>query len=105
MNLVVTLLQGHYRFTWSTYPALSVCVSEDKSTGSKQDLNNSFHFSETVTEYGGGCGGDGFGKDVQLNVITITMKLEAMTIGDFAKGEHVEDEKARTKPRPLGDTL
>lgn len=37
--------------------------------------------------------GNGFVRDVRLNVVSIIVKLEAMTMYDFAKGEHVEDER------------
>lgn len=35
---------------------------------------------------------DGFGGDVQLDVISVAVKMETMAVDDVTKGEHVEDE-------------
>jgi len=49
--------------------------------------------------------GDGFVGDVQLDVVGVTVELEAVMTDDLAKGEHVVDEEEGTKYRPLGDNL
>lgn len=51
------------------------------------------------------CGGEGFGGDVQLDVVSVAVEMEMMTADDVTKGEHVEDKKKWTKHRTLGDAL
>ena len=48
---------------------------------------------------------DGFGGYVQLNVVSVTVKMETMVMNNLTKGEEVEDEEERTKHRTLGDSL
>ena len=52
-----------------------------------------------------GCRGDGFGGDVELDVICIAVEVEAMALDDLTEGEEVENEEERTKHRPLRNTL
>lgn len=49
--------------------------------------------------------GNGISGDVQLDVFSITVKLEPVLTDDLAMREHVEDEEEGTEHRPLGDTL
>lgn len=53
----------------------------------------------------GGGGGDGFRVDIKLDIISITVKLQSMTMNEFSKWEHVKYEEEGTKYRMLGDTL
>lgn len=39
--------------------------------------------------------GDGFGGEVELGIISITVEAEAMAPEDFTKGKDVEDEEER----------
>ena len=39
------------------------------------------------------CSGDGFGGDVELNVIGVAVEAETMTVYDATKREHVKDEQ------------
>ena len=50
-------------------------------------------------------GGEGFGGDVKLDVVSVAVEMEVMTADDVTKGEHVEDEEKWTKHRTLGDAL
>lgn len=45
---------------------------------------------------------DGLGGEVELSIVGITVKLEAMAAEDLSKWEHVDDEGKRTKHRTLG---
>jgi len=42
---------------------------------------------------------------VELNIISIAVKVETMVADDIAKGEQVNYEEERTKHRTLGDAL
>ena len=52
-----------------------------------------------------GGSSDGFGGEVELSIIGITVKLEAMAAEDLSKWEHVEDEEKGTKHGTLGDAM
>lgn len=62
-----------------------------------------FNFRKALFQCGGGCCVDGFGGDLDLN--SIAMKAETMTVDDIAKSEDVEDEEESAKHRTPGDTL
>ncbi len=49
--------------------------------------------------------GNGFGGDVELDVIGIAVEMEAMSTYDVSKGEHVEDDQEMTKHWILEDAL
>ena len=49
-----------------------------------------------------GGSSDGLGGEVELSIVGITVKLEAMAAEDLSKWEHVEDEEKGTKHRTLG---
>lgn len=51
------------------------------------------------------CSGDGFGGDVELDVIGVAVEVETMTMYDITMWEDVENEQERTKHRTLGDAL
>lgn len=48
------------------------------------------------------CSGEGFIEDVKLKVICIAVEVGTMMEYDVIKGEHVEDEQERAKPRTGG---
>lgn len=54
---------------------------------------------------GGEGGASGSGCDVELNVIGIKVKPEAMITDYVSKGEHGEDKQEGTEHRTLGDAL
>ena len=64
-----------------------------------------FDFSEAVGECGVSGSGNGFGGDVDLDVVNIAVKVETMVVYDGAKRQHVQDEEEWTKYRTLGDAL
>ena len=49
-----------------------------------------------------GGSSDGLGGEVELSIVGITVKLEAMAAEDVSKWEQVEDEEKGTKHRTLG---
>ena len=62
-------------------------------------------FCQTVGEGGVGDRGDGFCRNVDLDVVSVAVETKAMTADDGTSGELVEDEEERTKHRALGDAL
>ena len=50
-------------------------------------------------------GGDGFGGEVQLCVIGITVEFEAVAAQDLSEGEDVQDEEEGARYRALRDTM
>lgn len=50
-----------------------------------------------MSEGGVDTGVYGCGRDVELNVVSVTMKTEAMMTDDIAKGKNIEDKEERTK--------
>lgn len=62
-------------------------------------------FIETVGDGRVGGGGDGFGGDVELGVVSVEVEVENMVAYDVAKGEQVEDEAEGAEKWTLGDTL
>ena len=50
-------------------------------------------------------GGDGFGGNVELDVVGVAVEVEAVAAYDVAEGKQVEDEQKGTKHRTLGDAL
>lgn len=67
-------------------------------------LHPIFDISETVSECGVG-GGDGFCGDVQLDIINIGVKLQAVVTDNISKWKHVEDEEECIKHHHLEATL
>ena len=63
------------------------------------------YFSDAVVESALSGNGDGFGEDVEYEVIGITVEAETMNAYDVAKGKHVENEEEQDKRRTLGDVL
>lgn len=51
-----------------------------------------FYFSEVVSDSGLGCFGYRFGENLELDVISVTVKMEAMLKHDIAKREQVNHE-------------
>lgn len=52
--------------------------------------NPGFDVSEAVGESGWVSGrGDGFGGDLELDIVSITVEVEIMVGNDVAKGKHV----------------
>ena len=49
--------------------------------------------------------GDGLGGEVELGVVSVTVKIETMTTDDLSKGKDVDDEEEGTKHGTLGDTV
>ena len=49
--------------------------------------------------------GDGFGGDVELDIIGVAVKVETMVADDVAMGKQVKYEEERAKHRALGDAL
>ena len=68
-------------------------------------MHPDFDFSEAVGECGVSGSSDGFGGDVDLDVVSIAVKAETMVAYDTAKAQHVQDEEKWTTHRTLGDTL
>ena len=50
-------------------------------------------------------GTDGFGGEVKLCVVGVTVEPEAMVMEDLTKWKHVQNEEEWTKHRTLGDTV
>ena len=48
---------------------------------------------------------EGFGGEVQLGVVSVTVKVQIEVADDMTKGKNVTDEEKGTKDRALGDTL
>ncbi|KAF0046975.1 hypothetical protein F2P81_000608 [Scophthalmus maximus] len=54
---------------------------------------------------GGYSCGDGFGRDVDLDIIGVEVEVKSMFAYDISEWQDVKDEKERTKQRTLGDAL
>lgn len=58
-------------------------------------LHPRFQVAKAGCEGGVDGRGDGFGGEVELGIISITVEAEAMAPEDFTKGKDVEDEEER----------
>lgn len=56
-----------------------------------------FDVSEAVRDIGMSASGNGFGRHLELDVVSVTVEAETLISNDIAKGKHVEKEKERTK--------
>jgi hypothetical protein len=63
-------------------------------------LHPSFNISQAGGESGVGGSSDGFGGEVQLGVVGITVKMEAMAAEDLTKGENVDDNRRGPSTEP-----
>ena len=64
-----------------------------------------FDVSDAVGKGGEDGGSDGFGGDVELRVIGITVEEETMAADDVTEGEHIDEEEYWTKYGALGDSV
>lgn len=55
-------------------------------------MHPGFNVSQAGGEGGVGGSSDGFGGKVQLGVVSVTVKMEAMAAKDLSKGENIYDE-------------
>ena len=60
---------------------------------------------DAVFNVGEGWMVDGFGGEVQLGVVSVTVEIQVEVADDVTKGKDVTDEEKGTKDRALGDTL
>ena len=68
-------------------------------------LHPVFYFSQAGGEGGVGGSSDGFRWEVQLCVIGVAVKVEAMAAEDLTEGEDVNDEEEGAKHGALGNTV
>ena len=61
-----------------------------------------FYFSDAVSKGGGWKRGGGFGGEIELGVIGITVKMDVVFTEDIAKGKEVDDEEKGPQDRSLG---
>ena len=52
-----------------------------------------FDFNEAVGECGVRSSSDGFGGDIDLDVVNVAVKVETLAAYDAAKGQHVQAEE------------
>lgn len=64
-----------------------------------------FYVSKAVCDGGENDCGDGFGGDVSLCVVSVTVKMKSMLLNNVSKRKHVDDEKEGAKHRALGDSV
>ena len=69
------------------------------------DLHPGLNIGETVGQGGGYSCGDGFGRDVDLDIIGVAVEVKTIFTYDISEWQDVKDEKERTKHRTLGDAL
>ena len=67
-------------------------------------LHPGLNIGEAVGQGGGYSCSDGFGRDVDLDIIAVTLEVKTMFAYIF-EWQDVKDEKERTKHRTLGDAL
>lgn len=59
---------------------------------------------QTGTEGGGWEGGSGFGGNVELGVVRVTVEMDVIFTENQTKWDEIYDEKNRAKDRALGNT-
>ena len=63
-----------------------------------------FYFRNAISRGGGRESGRGFGGEVELGVISITVEVNVKFVEDIAEGKEVDDEEEGPQDRALGHT-